>query len=396
MSDQITKKFEVAEQYYQNEQYDECLELLEEILEEQPECSDALYLKGMLQCDLDEFDEAIECLEQLNPNDRFYGKGTLRLVMIHHRIYENYEDALELLEEFPTDSEQYLEALHEKASIYRSLEEYQKAIAILESFPEDSEKYGMVMHSMGVIYGDMEQYEKQLEAYNKVNDSSPYYGLVCVSKAVAQENHDDEEGALKTLLSVLPEDPYYLRALTDASSILKDKKRFAEALSIWENHKSDSPIYEDAVLNRAQIYYEQEQYHTAIESLNAIKKKPDNTNFLEALELISQCYRKLDNQEKLDQYRKWHEIFEVYLVQQGLADSYLISHETTLQDELEFWDMMQAGQDDPVILDDICFSKVLACHTYGDKVKARALFDQISEQKKKEYGEEYHLDKILN
>ena len=201
------ERFTIVELYIQWGMLDEAKPVLEELIQRYPKEQELKVMMAEIHIDLDEDDEAIDLLNQFGPEDEDYLQALVQLADLYQSqgLYEVAEQKLHMAKQVEPNSSIIDFALGELAF---SNGEYSKSIPFYEN----------AMHHEPVI-GDIEvatrlaeahaangEFEHSLEMFQKVEEENPdvmfRYGFVAF-----QANRNDI--AIKVWENLMDKDPYF-------------------------------------------------------------------------------------------------------------------------------------------------------------------------------------------
>lgn|GEM_PF-4334381 len=146
---------EQVQALYKAGKYQDAVNLIEEILNEDGAYRDshflngkllseqslsALYLKGKIYYECEDYNEAENALFEIpESHHNYYDAVLIRGKMFYDT--SDYEESIELYESIPQSSDKYFEAQHGIALVHCAQDDYQTALGILNSIPEEGRKF---------------------------------------------------------------------------------------------------------------------------------------------------------------------------------------------------------------------------------------------------------------
>ncbi|CRK80276.1 tetratricopeptide repeat protein [Neobacillus massiliamazoniensis] len=259
----------------------EALELIEKSLNRNVRNFKGRHLKTAILRKLKRFNEAKDFAEETLRMDiaDFGAYNELYLVLLElGKTEEAFVTLDELRKLMRDDVHNYLHL----AADYESCGLYEEAIQVLNRLVPDefSDVYPLLHYTMGYLYSKMNQFEKA-SVYRKAGNaaSSDYcfpnslFELIVLEDAICANPRDEKAN-------------YYL------GNLYYDKKRYKEAIVLWEKSRKENPDFATVHRNLALAYYNQLQdYKRALASL----KTAFACNKLDARVLyeLDQLYKKL-------------------------------------------------------------------------------------------------------
>ncbi|TGB04539.1 tetratricopeptide repeat protein [Halobacillus salinus] len=224
------ERFTIAELYIQWGMLEEAKLVLHELIQRYPKEQELKVMMAEIHIDLDEDDEAIEILNQFGPEDEDYLQALVQLADLYQAqgLYEVAEQKLLDAKQVEPNSSIIDFALGELAF---SNGEYAKSIPYYEN----------AMHHEPVI-GDIEvatrlaeafaangEFEQSLEMFQKVEEENPdvmfRYGFVAY-----QANRNDI--AIKVWENLIDKDPYYQSVYLHLAQAYESEGMVQEALAM--------------------------------------------------------------------------------------------------------------------------------------------------------------------
>ncbi|WP_349409348.1 tetratricopeptide repeat protein [Pseudalkalibacillus sp. SCS-8] len=232
--DDLVSLNEEAVAMLDNEDYEAGLELVEVILEKDPDNNAALVNKGFALNQLERFEETIEVMEKsikIQPNDAFE--------------YIILGDAHLWLEE-------YVEAMIS----------YKQAIQY-EITHETADAY----YGLGLTTFMQEFYEPSIENFNKYLDYYPNDPAALWYVAIAHERNGDIQSAIMTLDDLIQSDQTDIEAMAYKGELLLEKQAYQSAIEAFEDIIDLYPETPHGYYGKAQVLSVQNKTAEALTNL---------------------------------------------------------------------------------------------------------------------------------
>lgn len=148
-------KLEKVEALHKADKYEDAVDLIEEILNEDAAYRDSFFLNGKL----------------LN-------EQSLSVLYLKGKIYyecEDYNEAEDALSEIPESHHNYYDAVLIRSKMFYDTSDYEESIELYESIPQSSDKYIEAQHGIALVHCAQDDYQTALDVLNKA--PGKYSGL---------------------------------------------------------------------------------------------------------------------------------------------------------------------------------------------------------------------------
>lgn len=283
---------------------------------------ESLYILGLSQFNLKEYENAIESFKKIIKNYPFK-KDILRTaeIGIAKSFYENkqIEEAIkhfnQIIVKYP-DSEETQESLIWLGDHYLEDGQYQKAIdyyqQFVNSFP-GSESLGVVYYELSQSYTALEQYDQALAVLNKISEK-PDKELYVKARLVIADIFSRElnpQSALDTYNNVIASSPEFKRdAYVKIADVYRTNKDFHNAITALQQAigaKMEQSLYKNSEIQFkiADTYQLLNQSTKAIDEFMKIPYLyPDDKNW------VVKAYLRIGRMFEDDE--KWDEAIQAY------------------------------------------------------------------------------------
>ncbi|MGE0267212.1 MAG: tetratricopeptide repeat protein [Candidatus Omnitrophota bacterium] len=298
------------------------LEFLENITPQNDLNSESLYILGLSQFNLKEYENAIETFKKIIKNYPLK-KDILRTaeIGIAKSFYENKqtEEAIkyfkQIIVKYP-DSEETQESLIWLGDHFLEQAQYQTAIdyyqQFVNSFP-GSNSLALVYYELGQSYTALEQYEQALGMFNKITENHEKEIYVKARLAIADifSRDLDPKAALDTYENVITSSPEFKRdAYVKIADVYRTNKDFSSAIAALQQAiaaKMDQSLYKNSEIQFkiADTYQLLNQSTKAIDEYMKIPYLyPDDKNW------VVKAYLRIGRMFEDDE--KWEEAIQAY------------------------------------------------------------------------------------
>ncbi len=242
--------------------------LYRQILQQDPQNSDAHHLLGLIAYQVKKYDAAIACIEKalaLKPSTSVY----------HLNIGNVYKA---------------------QGDFMAALKSYEKAISLHPNYPD-------AFYNCGIIYQNQGKLDTAIAHYKKALQLKPDHARAHNNLGNTLKEKGDLDAALHHFLEAIRLEPVYAYAHNNAANIYKTKKNMDAALHHYNEALNCNPAYADAHYNMGIILKDRRKITEAARHFRkAIKLDPTYHKAFLNLGLILQRNWKFD--EALRHYRE--------------------------------------------------------------------------------------------
>ncbi|MDZ8260543.1 tetratricopeptide repeat protein [Nostoc sp. ChiQUE01b] len=250
----VAEILELAVQQQRDNRLVESELLYIQVLEKQPDNSEALHGLGMLAEQMGQYQTAEQCLSaasQVQPDSvkTWFSLGNLRLAQKQFSEAEKaYRQALVLL---PNSLQIYNNlgyTLQEQGLFEEAINYYQKALELKPDFIEAEASLGNALHAQGKLSVNQKMHYAQLN--NKLG--------------VARKKALDLKNAVTCYKQAIALQPNLLEAHYNLGLALQEQGEFEEAIASYQKLLELNPNDGEVYLNLGKIYQQQDQYQKAV------------------------------------------------------------------------------------------------------------------------------------
>ncbi|MDD2490476.1 MAG: tetratricopeptide repeat protein, partial [Bacilli bacterium] len=256
---------------------DEAEFLLDNLIEEYPECLHLYIHLSQVKDKMGEIQQGIEILNNASKHLILDWRANYVLGRLYYKK-EDYELAAKYFKESIKQNDTAIEPMRDLINLYIECHIPEFAVKYAEDLIRiDNENISVHYYNLSVLYYEMNDYTNSFEYSKRALDSgyedAKVYRLICLS-LLDSEMFDDAKAYFETALNIYPED---LDLNHNFAVLLSQMGNQSEAVFILEKVIKMNDHYSPAHLSLANIYFGEEDYEKAIEyAKNAISIEPEN------------------------------------------------------------------------------------------------------------------------
>ena len=312
-SKDIEFKIERGVEKLDTKDYEDAIEIFDQILRKEAKNTEANYLKGLALLDLGKFNEAIISFDKVleidsNNADALYFKGNCLFEL------EDYEGALKNFEKSLQINPDDAEVWNDKGSTLENLGKHEDALKSYDKALEIDPNFALPWFNKGIYYHDnleRDEARKYFEQAILIDPEEPDYWLYKGRTLIL----DDDDEALKCFEKALELDPDLSDALSDKGFLLYAKGELRKALNSFNEALKINPRDSFALEQKGFVLIDLEKYDEAIatfEKILEIDVGDVNAQFNKGYTLLLK-----------DEYEKALNCFEKVLeIDQGMAEAW--------------------------------------------------------------------------
>jgi len=269
-------KYDQAVVFLKSGKLDKAKDICLEILKEQPDNFDTLYLFGLIsfqsrnyQKSADLIYQAIQIKSNHTEMYNFYAIILIHLKKIDEAI-KSWDHAIKIKPDYAEAYYNRGKALHElQKKIEPAIESFDKAIQIK---PDYAEAY----NNRGNAFRDFNKLNEAIESYDKAIQIKPDYADAYYNRGNAFRDFNKLNEAIESYDKAIQIKPDYMEAYNNRGTSLKDFNKLNEAIENFNKAIQIKPDSYEAYYNRGTTFLELKKIEPAIESFDkAIQIKPD-------------------------------------------------------------------------------------------------------------------------
>jgi protein O-GlcNAc transferase len=271
----IGRKLTKAIQSHQSGQLQKAEEIYKNILEINPNHSDALHLLGLVAYQVGKNDIAVDLINkaiQNNPKIPSYYNNIGLALQEQGKLSEaisSYEKALQLKPDYVNAHINMGNVFEEQGKPDQAISSYEKALQLKPDYAE-------VYNNMGNVLEGQGKSEEAIACYEKALQIEPDYAEAYNNMGIAFQGQGDRNEALACYEKALQLKPNYVEAYYNMGNVLKDLHKSNEAISCFEKALQLKPNYAEAYNNMGNVFRSQRKSNEAIACFQrALEIKPD-------------------------------------------------------------------------------------------------------------------------
>ncbi len=285
--------------------FDQAVEMINEIIKEDPDIIDAYFTLGNLYFKKGDFEKALEAFfEALDrkPDDAF----TVINIANSYVQMKNFEEAekfiLSFLPSLPPDSQVNLVL----GNIYNSQKKYDQAIEYYNKCLELNPYSASAYSALGGVYIIQDRIEEAERHLRKALELNPGLFNVHYNYAQLQEKKGDLSQAVEEYRKELDNIPHNFRASFNLSRVFRLQGREEDELRYLEKTIEINPYFPLSYFYKARIMLNRgENFEEAVALVKkGIDLKPDQKDLPLGYFLLADLYNRLGNQALSQEYAK--------------------------------------------------------------------------------------------
>ena len=250
-------------------------ELIAKALTIQPEFSEALCNLGLALYTLKRYEEALVSFDKALTIKPDYAQ-VLRNRGLTLQKLQRSDEALASYNKTLTIKPDFAEALLNRGNVLRDLKHYAEALASYDKALKIKPESAEVLCSRGNALHDLKRYDEAIASYAKALTINADYAEALSNRGAALQELQHYEEALSSCEEALKINPDFAEALNNRGLALQKLKRYGEALASYDKALTIKPDYAEALSNRGLALQEHKRYDEALSNYDeALSIKPD-------------------------------------------------------------------------------------------------------------------------
>ena len=303
----INEIFSLAVKNHQEGKTDIALKLYNQVLEIDPNHSQAHNNLGLIFQNQKNHEKAKDCYEkaiEINPNyvDAYNNLGILLSQLgENQKLIGYFEKAIEL-------NPNYSLAHNNLGVIFKNLGEYEKAKSFYEKAIEIDPNYANAHINLAIIFKILKDYQKAKECYEKAIEINPNHSQAHNNLGVIFKDLGENQKAKSCYEKAIAINPNYAHAHHNLGIIFKDLGENQKAKGCYEKAIVINPNYENAYINLGILFIELGENQKAKDCFEkVIELNPNNEKSINLLQIILSKHR--FNYEISDDINKLKNLF---------------------------------------------------------------------------------------
>ncbi|GLI61293.1 hypothetical protein VaNZ11_003647 [Volvox africanus] len=251
---------------YTRQEFEECLQQIDKILEETDGlCEYAIYIKALIMRHRGKIQESLQLFQQataINPHN----VANLKQVGRSLYLLGKHKAAVDVYEEAQKFGAPDWEIMHNKGLCYMYLKQYERAI---ESFRVaiDIQPHDSTFLQLGNVYSKMEDYSQAINVYMEALEHSPENPEILTTLGLLFLRTNDNNRAFEYLSTSLTHEPRNPRTILAAGSIIQDHADMDVALVKYRVAAVQTPNSPQLWNNIGMCFFGKQRYIAAIACL---------------------------------------------------------------------------------------------------------------------------------
>ncbi len=330
--------FQEAYELHQSGKLTAAAELYNNILIEQPDNINVIFLTGTLNLQQRNFEVACKFFRKALEQNPDYEMAHANLGIALHES-DSLDEAIKCYRKVITLNPNYVNAYINLGNAFKQQGKLEKAVICYKKAIELNPNDAILFSNLGNIYREHCKPEEAVECYRKASELDPDKAeFYCNLGATLQESGALTE-AILSYKKAVKLDPNYAMAFSNLGSALQESGKPEEAISSYKKAIAINPDYADALNNLGISHLEKDEPEEAIMChKKAIELKPDcadahnnlGTVFMAQgkLEDAITCYKKALSLKK--DYVEAYNNLGTALMKQGKFDAAIFSYKKAI------------------------------------------------------------------
>lgn len=263
---QKDKKNYLIHQLYVRQDFEECLKVIEDALQEtEGLCEYALYVKALIQRQRGRIQQSLQLFQQataINPHN------TANLKQVGRSLYllGKHRAAVDVYDEASKIGSPDWEVLHNKGLCFMYLKQYEKAIECFR-IANDIQPHDSTYVQLGKVYTLQDDYRAAIQVYMEALEHSPENSEILTTLGLLFLRLGENHKAFDYLGSSLTHDPRNPRTILAAGSIIQDHSDMDVALVKYRIAAVQTPNSPQLWNNIGMCFFGKQRYIAAIACL---------------------------------------------------------------------------------------------------------------------------------
>ena len=259
----LSEALSLALQHHQAGRLQEAEALYRQILQVQPNHSDALHLLGVIAHQVGRHDVAVDYINKaiaLNPRIAEYHNNlgeAYRVLGKLDKAAAHYQEALTLRPGSAETHNNLGNALKKQGKLEDAVAQYQLALAIRPGFSE-------AHNNLGVAFKEQGKLDEAVASYRQALALKPGFAEAHNNLGVALKEQGKLDEAVAQYQQALALNPAYAEAYNNLGAVLQDLGKLEEAIAHFQQALTLNPAYAEAYNNLGAAFLEQRKPEEAV------------------------------------------------------------------------------------------------------------------------------------
>lgn len=257
-----------AEKQSDSENYDEAIQILENVLKLDSNIVDAHVMLGNMYSKKEEYHKAIEEFKiaiEINPD---YDAPKINMAMAY-KLLGKFDEAIAILKEVHLRQPRNNRANYHLAHAYMSKEEYEAAIRYLKKGLEYESSSPTLTADLGLAYYDLGKQEQSEQHLQRALQYNPNLHTVHFTMALIYEKKRDYIAAEREYLQEIRNNPDDFKAYFNLGKIYGMRREFDQQIEYYRKALERHPHFAEGYFYLAKAYLDtrkEENYENAIDA----------------------------------------------------------------------------------------------------------------------------------
>jgi tetratricopeptide (TPR) repeat protein len=256
--------------------YPEAAALFTAAITQKPEFTDAYYGRGFCYEQMGKYADAMNDYKKTIELDPNHSKAYNNLGVVYFKLYNDNDNAEKSFKKSMELSKTNSLVYYNLASIYYNQKRYDEAVRYFSEALKLRPNYIEALNTRGLCYFWQKEYTKAIMDFSAVLSYEPNNSSALVGRAISWVTVNKYTDAKKDVEQALSLDPVNRYALNCMGAIYLEADNFDTALTYFNSALNQEPNFDDALFNRALVYFHTGKYADAladIERLSPIMKQ---------------------------------------------------------------------------------------------------------------------------
>ncbi|WP_353571471.1 tetratricopeptide repeat protein [Candidatus Albibeggiatoa sp. nov. BB20] len=290
---------DIGIQHHQAGRLAEAQKIYQQILQHNPQSSDALHLLGVLAHQANQHESAVQLIQsaiKIKPKSADYHCNLANV----YRALKQYDAAITTYRQAIKLNPKHIQAWGNLGNVYREIENNMQAIQCYKKVLRYNPNNPVAYNNIGGAYKADADYTQAEIFYRKAVTAQPNYADAHHNLSIVLRLQDKLDIALKHCEKALKLNPDLLHAHVNLAEIYEKQQQFDKSLETLKQILILNPNYATAYFQIGKLMYEKNQYDDALEAYHeALSREPDNA---EALSNAGSIYKERGEYESAREY----------------------------------------------------------------------------------------------
>ncbi len=276
----MTDLLDIAIQHHQAGRLAQAQQIYQQILQQDPDSSDALHLLGVLAHQANQHQQAEQLIQraiELSPKAADYHCNLANV----YRAQRQYDAAITAYRQAIKLKPKHVQAWGNLGNVYRELDNNSQAIECYKKVLRYQSNNHLAYNNIGAAYKAENDYKQAEIFYRKAITAKADYADAYHNLSIVLLAQDKIEQALKYCKKALKLNPNLLPAHVNLAEIYEKQQQYEKSLEILKATAQQYPEYATTYFHIGKLLYENDQYDDALVAYHqALRIEPNNAEVL--------------------------------------------------------------------------------------------------------------------